>query len=490
MTPSTTDAFDRLVAAALDRLDEMKAVRGVLQRDGNTIGKLAVGRQLGWINHMSRMRDRLEQLTVLARVTERQGYDRVLVLGGDSVWPSVVGQHLQGRRGLKLRHAGDAIALPASLAWAQQGRPLFVVIGDADWPATHALYLSYRAHFDRGADFVGVGPHGSEVAALAEAAGFREFFQEVSELCGPMSATGLAGLVPAVLAGVVITDALARIEESLEQSLELIAARNPAAQLAAFLAAAESSGRWQLHLRLSKDVSAFGAWITQMLAASAGPEGSELFTLTGGDAIQTASDEGRLTHAAAVGLSTFADPDAPGLAELEDAGVPSHAVVMPSPEDLWSEAVRWQMAVVLLAMLRADRQRDVDTTATRLEVATAPETIRVASIKAIAGGIQSALAAGTASEVLAVVAFVPPSEANQHRLGALQTRLQGRTASTVDVAFGPRDVSAMAPRDNVSRGRVVIVVADAPDDAATADALRAAASLAANGHQVITAVVG
>ena len=490
MTPTTTDAFDRLAAAALDRLDEMKAVRGVLQRDGSTLGKLTVGRQLGWINHMPGMRDRLEQLTVLARVTERQGYDRVLVLGGDSVWPTVVGQHLQGRRGLKLRHAGDAVALPASLAWAQQGRPLFVVIGDADWQATHALYLDYRAHFDRGADFVGVGPYGSEVAALADAAGFREFFQEVSDLSGPMSATGLAGLVPAVLAGVVITDALARVEESLEQSLELIAARNPAAQLAAFLAAAESSGRWQLHMRLSKDVSAFGAWITQLLAASAGPVGSELVTLVGGEVTPAASDARRLAQAVAIGLSTFDEPDAPGLEALEDAGVPSHSVVMPSPEDLWSEAVRWQMAVVLLAMLRADRQAGL--AATQAAAASTPEAIQVASIKALAGGLQTALEAGAPGEVLAVLAFVPPSEANVHRLGALQTRLQGRTAATVEVGFGPRDVSGMAPRDNVSRGSVVIVVAssDAADDAATHHAQRTAASLAASGQHVITAVVG
>ena len=120
---------------------------------------------------------------------------------------------------------------------------------------------------------------------------------------------------------------------------------------------------------------------------------------------------------------------------------------MPSVEDLWSEAVRWQTATVLLAVLRANAEgsRESDDGAAADEAAqsssdatSAAISLRTAaSIKALASILQPELKAGEEGEVLAILAFVSPTEANGHRLAALQTRLQGRTSAHVFVQAQP-----------------------------------------------------
>ena len=122
--------------------------------------------RLGWLFCLQVMLDHIERLTVLARVVERQGYDRVLVLGmgGSSLWPEVIGRHLRGRRGLPVRIADSTHphAVAEALAWSKAGKPLFVVATKSGGTVeTLSLYRALRLQFNDGQHFVAITDPGS-----------------------------------------------------------------------------------------------------------------------------------------------------------------------------------------------------------------------------------------------------------------------------------------------------------------------------------------
>lgn len=452
-------AFAEQFQANLAHLAELKAIDRLWQRDGQLFSAdlevaRAVRNRLGWLFSTQVMRDQVERLAVLAKVVERQRYDRVLVLGmgGSSLWPEVVGRHLQGQRGLPLRIADSThpAAVSELIDWGRQGKPLFVVATKSGSTVeTSSLYKVLRPLWDDGQHFVAITDPGSGLQQLAQAEGFREIFLNPPDIGGRFSATSLFGLVPAVLAGVVLHDALGRVEEMLEACREPDPALNPGAALGAWLAAAAQSGRWQMRLTLGKDVRGFGAWIEQLVAESTGKHGRGLLPVVGGVDGEGAALAAKLDHAVVVGLATFAHPDDPFLARAQAAGVPDQAFVMPEAADLWGEVIRWAFATAvcgLLLEINPFDEPDVSSAKAATNAllsgqaqAVAPdERLQVASVGALVQALQPRLDQLSADDYLAVLAYLPPNQANLQRLEALRLGLQARTAAAVVVQVGPR----------------------------------------------------
>ncbi|MCO4761972.1 MAG: hypothetical protein KC502_10740 [Myxococcales bacterium] len=447
---------DDAIARALQRLSDDKVIERLVRRDGNLSAlDTPQSRQLGWLDHLPTLQEQLPRITVLARVTERLGYDRALILGGQSSWPTVIDQHLRGRRGMRLRQltAAHPRAIAEALAWANKGKALFVVIADDDWAKTELLYRACRRQAPGNEHYVGVGRRG---AALSErSAEFREFFTESADILGPFTATSVSGLVPAVLAGVVVRDALARVEEMLAETREPAADLNPAATLAAFLAAAGAVGHRHLLISTSKDVRALSTWIAETLTAGAGPRlGGLVPWLAEADA---ALSQEQWRSTAVVSSTTFAHPDDSLVEAGDGAGSPTSHVVMPAADDLWSEAVRWQMATLILSELTdgsAFRVTQPDFSASQRPTnpgSEAGRTLAVPSIKALGGQLSNELkrqAEGEAKDTLVVLSHVADTEANGHRLAALIRRLQAATASAVVVTSDAAQLSAISSADS------------------------------------------
>lgn len=451
--------FDQQLQENIKKLKALQAIERIWQRDGllfstNIEVARAVRNRLGWLFAVPAMRAEVERLAVMAKVVERQRFDRVVVvgMGGSSLWPEVVGRHLMGRRGLPIRIADSTHpqAVRDLVAWCQLGKPLFVIATKSGGTVeTTSIYRHVRPLWNDGAHYVAITDPGSGLEALAKAEGFREIFLNPPDIGGRFSAASLFGLVPGALSGVVLHDALQRVDEMLQACREPDPALNPGAQLGAWLATAAQAGRWQLRLSLGRDVKGFGAWIEQLVAESTGKLGHGVLPVLGG--VEGQGDElaAKLSAAVVVGLSTFANPDDAFLDRTRAADIPELSFVMPEVEDLWGELVRWEFATAICGLLldiNPFDEPDVSSAKAatqailsgKAQPAAPSRRLQVANLGHIAQALAPELAALQAGDYVAILAFVPPSPANHQRLDGLRQALQSRTAAAVTVQIGPR----------------------------------------------------
>lgn len=473
-------SIDARVAEHLATLDRKHAIARLLQRDGNLFSDnvdvaKSVRNRLGWLFYVQAMKDEVERLAILARVVERQGYKQVLVIGmgGSSLFPEVVATHLQGRRGLPIRIVDTTHpeAIASVIAWARAQKTLFIVATKSGGTVEPiSIYRTLRAIFPDGEDFIAVTDPGSGLQTMAQSEGFRDIFLNPADIGGRFSAGSLFGLVPAALAGVVLHDAIARIEDMLAACTEDPAALNPGAQLGAFLAAAHNQGRWQLRLSLGKDVRAFGGWIEQLIAESTGKHATGLLPVLGGVVGSGADLGAKLQHACVVSLTTFAHPDDEFVVRAQEAGVPTQAFVMPEVADLWTEIVRWEMATALCGLLldiNPFDEPDVTSakTATNglLSGTLAPvepdRRLTIERFVEMPAALAPELERLTADDYLAVLCYVQPTTQTLQRLESLRQALQAKTNAAVTVQIGPRYLHSTGQyhKGGMARGLFVVV---------------------------------
>ncbi len=453
------NALETKMNEHLARLTQEHAVTRLWQRDAalfttDIAVQKTIRDRLGWLFHIDAMRSQIERLAVLARVTTRLSYDRVLVvgMGGSSLWPEVLGKHLKGKRGLPVRiiDSTHPEAIAEVIAWGQQGQPLFVIATKSGGTIeTVSTYRALREIWKDGGSYLAITDPGSSLEALAKAEGFRDTFLNPPDIGGRFSAGTLFGLVPAVLAGVVLHDALDRMADVLENCHDEDLLSNPGAQLGAFLAAAHDVGRWQLRLALGPDVNGFGAWIEQLVGESTGKLGVGLLPMTG--ELPESGEElaAKLAHATVIGLTTFASPDQDFLTRAIDADVPTQAFVLPEVADLWTEVVRWEAATAFCGLLLNINPFDEpDVSAAKaattgllngtLQPVDADRTFAVKSLATLPDLLADELAALSVDDYLAVLAWMPGNGANQQRLEKLRQSLQAKTNAAVVVQIGPR----------------------------------------------------
>ena len=454
-----TDVMTDAVQAALRQLDETRAIDRLHGRDGSLWSDdnetaATIVKRLGWLTCVPTMSEQLGRLINFVRRAERRGYDRALIvgMGGSSLWPEVVGRHLAGHRGMALRVA-DSVhprAIRESIAWCKEGKALFVIATKSGTTVeTLSLYRVLRREFDDGSRFVAVTDPHSELARLAQEELFVETFLNPPDIGGRFSAASFFGLVPAALAGVVIKDALARIEDMLEACKAKPAQDNPGAELAAFLAAGHQQGHWHLRLAFGRDVRGFAAWVEQLVAESTGKHGTGLLPVPGAFKLADDARAGPLKHSIVASLCTFAQPGEKFARTCEEQGASVMSLVMPEAADLWAEVVRWEVGTALCGKLLGINPFDEpDVSAAKaatnaildgsLTPVPADSERRARKLADISGMLKHDLSALAADDYLAVLLYIAPIGADRQRAASLREALQQRTNAAVTVQFGPR----------------------------------------------------
>ena len=476
----TDNALNTAFQQALRELDESRAIERMHARDGalwsdDPAVMRKVVHRLGWLTCVPQMTEELRRLVDTARIAERQGYEQALVvgMGGSSLWPEVVGRHLAGRRGLAVRVA-DSVhprAIQEALQWSEQRKTLFVIATKSGGTIeTISLYRVLRARFDNGAHFIAITDPGSGLEVLARDEGFRAVFLNPSDIGGRFSAGSLFGLVPAALSGVVIKDALARIDDMIQACRQTPARDNPGAELAAWMVAGQRIGRWHLRLAFGKDVRSFAAWVEQLIAESTGKLGHGILPVPGSFNAERADATEALAHSIVVTLSTFDAPDDLFAAQAEQQGVPTRSFVMPEAADLWAEIIRWEVATALAGKLLGINpfdEPDVSSakaaTAGILDGSRAPatpdrsrEARKLADLK---GMLKEELATLEADDYLAVLLYIAPVGPDRQRALGLREALQDRAAGAITVQFGPRYLHSTGQlhKGGPAKGRFVVV---------------------------------
>ena len=141
------------------------------------------------------------------------------------------------------------------------------------------LAWAWERHPDP-AGFAVITDPGSELAALAAERGFADTFENPPDIGGRYSALSLFGLVPALLAGADV-EGLLGAASAMSDRLRASAAANPAARLAATVAAGVREGRDKLTIVVPDGQATFGLWLEQLLAESTGKDGTGVVPVVG-----------------------------------------------------------------------------------------------------------------------------------------------------------------------------------------------------------------
>ena len=437
-TPDRLGSLAEPAAAALDELAGRDAVARTWARD-YTLWRddpTEISDRLGWLPVVADMGARLGDLTTRARALAAP-VDHVLVagMGGSSLFPEVVARHAPvapGSPGLVVLDTTDPAAIARAGAELAPERTLVVAASKSGSTVETRSHLAWA--WDRHPDparYAVITDPGSSLAALAAERGFAATFENPPDIGGRYSALSLFGLVPTLLAG---ADAAALLGTAAEMSdrLRAAAAGNPAARLAATLAAGVREGRDKLTLVLPDDVATFGLWLEQLVAESTGKDGTGIVPVVGEPlgAPEVYGDD-RLFVVLGTGTETAA------VDALAAAGHP--VVVLPAVEEfagLGGQVLLWEMATALAGALLGIQpfdQPDVESAkaATRGLLAGDTPEITPTPLAELTGAVQP-------GDYLAIQAFVDPGSPVVDAIERARLALRDRLRVATTVGLGPR----------------------------------------------------
>jgi glucose-6-phosphate isomerase len=288
-------AYQPHVDAVLREVTAQRTVTRLWERDPTlwTPEPTDLRQRLGWLQSARAWHDDGERWSQFARDVRAEGYTQALVLGmgGASLAPALF-RHLFGADSSALPLAVlDSIDPGAVLAykqWCDPARTLLLVASQSGpTEETLALFNHFYNHVaatqraqEVGRHFVAITAPQSPLAALATRHRFREVFLTEPTIGERSAALSPVGLVPAALVGVDLPRVLAHVEQMQHAcgAAEVVGA-NPGAQLGALLSALARAGRDKVTVRTSATLSALGAWVEHLLAASTGPAGLGLIPI-------------------------------------------------------------------------------------------------------------------------------------------------------------------------------------------------------------------
>ncbi len=470
-TPDRLGPLTEVAAAALGELAAADAVARTWARD-HTLWRedpTEIADRLGWLSVAPEMASRLDETAAVCAALAAEA-DHVLLagMGGSSLFPAVVATD-RGGDGAPALHVLDTTD-PAAIARLA-----------ADLPAERTLHiaasksgstLETRSHlawaWGRHPDparFAVITDPGSDLAAVAAERGFAATFENPPDIGGRYSALSLFGLVPALLAGADVAgllDSAAAMSDRLRGS----AAANPAARLAATIAAGVREGRDKLTIVVPEAQATFGLWLEQLLAESTGKDGTGVVPVVG-EPLGPPDAYGDDRTFVALGDDT----DVEALAALADAGHP--VAVLPfggTFADLGGQVMQWELATALVGRLLDIQPFDQPDVAAA-KAATAgvledgPPAIDETPLDDLLAQVES-------GSYLAIQAFVDPDADSVAGLERARVALRDRLRVATTVGFGPRFLHSTGQlhKGGPDTGVFVQVVGDDPQDVPIPDA--------------------
>jgi hypothetical protein len=248
--------------------------------------------------------------------------------------------------------------------------------------------------------------------------------------------------------------------------LRAAAAANPAARLAAVMAAGVRQGRDKLTLVVPEAYATFGLWLEQLLAESTGKDGTGIVPVVG-EPLDLPGVYGDDRLFVALG----ADTEAAALAALADAGQP--VAVLPAAGDfgdVGGQVLLWELATALAGALLGIQPFD------QPDVAAA----KAATAKLLGGDAPDVATTPLADlleqvepgDYLAIQAFVDPGSAVVEGLERSRVALRDRFRVATTFGLGPRFLHSTGQlhKGGPNTGVFVQVVGDDPEDVPIPDA--------------------
>lgn len=426
-----------------------------------------IANRLGWLHAPRSMRTHVSSLGVFAERVRDEGCDAIALLGmgGSSLAPETLAAVCAPGHAPRLVVLDTTHPDPVGRALQEldPARTLYIV-STKSGTTTETLTLCdvfYQAAVARlgaaaGHRFVAITDPGSPLVELAQRRRFREVFLNDPSFGGRYAALSLVGLVPAALLGIDLDELL--------DSAEAMAARcaagvpvgeNPAALLAALLAAHADEGRDKATFLLQPEFARFGDWLEQLIAESTGKRGKGVLPVVG-ELPASADSYGSDRLFVRIGDAVNAPP-------------PAIAVDAAGPGDLGGQFFLWEMATALLGHVFGVNPFD------QPDVESAKQEARRVLVAEDAGAGEEAVAefsddaafafcrGASPPGYIALLPYLDPRSRRFGRLGALRRALRDATRCATTLGVGPRYLHSTGQLHKGDAGNgVFLILIDEP----------------------------
>jgi glucose-6-phosphate isomerase len=387
-------------------------------------------------------------------------------MGGSSLAPEVFRRSNPPAEGALKLHVLDStepLQVAAVADAIDVAKTMFIVSSKSGGTIEpNALLAHFRGLQPDPAHFIAITDPGTSMNQLAESEGFRRIFLSDPEIGGRYSALSPFGIVPAALAGVDVQAVLEGAQVAAE-NCELPEG-NSGLWLGAALGDLAARGRDKLTFVVDPPIGSFGLWAEQLVAESTGKRGRGILPI---------ADE-PLADAGAYGddrvFLHLRDADAPdpeherAVKALAAAGHPTIAVTSSGASDLgrifffseFATAVAgW--ALEINPFDQPNVQEAKDNTAKVLDQG-APD-LEDGALTELLDGL-------TTPGYVAIMGYLPYSDAVEHAVGELRAALIERFGVATTWGYGPRFLhsTGQVHKGGPPNGRFLQFVHDGTDD--------------------------
>ena len=419
--------------------------------------------RLAWLTLPTDIQSQINPLADFAANVRDDGYRHVVLLGmgGSSLGPEVIRQVIAPSvNGAHL----DLLTLDSTVpAWVSAttaaidpARTLFVISSKSGTTTEPLAFYAYFRELVKssvpnghpGDNFVAVTDPGTPLEELARSDRFRHAFINDPNIGGRYSVLSLFGLVPSALMGVesqrLITRALSMQQRCIP---DIPTADNPGAWLGTVIGTLAKHGRDKLTLVASERIAAFGLWVEQLLAESAGKNGTGIIPVAAeplGRPDQYGSDRLFVQLRLADDDSDEAGASDRAMEELIVAGHPVVRLELSDAYDLGAEFYRWEYATAIAGHIlgihpfdQPDVQGAKDRTVSVLDRYQGEGQLPPAKTDNIES-LSRLLAASNPGDYLAVMAYLPDSPGISDAIYHLRRRALDRYGIATTAGYGPR----------------------------------------------------
>jgi glucose-6-phosphate isomerase len=316
---------------------------------------------LGWLDIPFKMLPKAKEITAFAESVRDAGFTHAVLLGmgGSSLAPEVLRGVFQAPAWPRLLVLDSTD--PAWIGYVRSQidlkRTLFIYSsksGTTIEPACLFRYFWGQLKAARvkspGQNFIAITDPGTPLEKLANEKKFRKVFLGHPEIGGRFSALSYFGLVPAAVCGADVRKLLERAVNMASICKEKDLAKNPGAQLGAFLASFAAAGRDKLTLVTPGKLGELDLWVEQLVAESTGKEGKGIVPVCMEPLMEPDKYQADRFFVRTRTGERAGQQDA-RLAAIEKAGHPVYTLDAADPYDIGAEFFRWEAAVAAAGAL-------------------------------------------------------------------------------------------------------------------------------------------
>ncbi len=439
---------------------------------------------LGWLDAGLGKTVDLPRLEGLRAHVKSTGYKHALLLGmgGSSLGPEVLAKTFGAKPGfpeLLVLDSTDPVQVARFEGMIDPANTLFIVSSKSG--STLEPDVLHRYFFDlveerlgkgkAGERFIAVTDPGSALEEAAKRDGFAGVFHGDPSIGGRYSVLSHFGMVPAAVIGLDVRAVFEGLEPMVRAcGASAPPASNPGFALGVLLGVGAVNGRDKVTLIASDPIGDLGAWLEQLIAESTGKEGKGLVPVDL-EPLGAPSAYGGDRVFAYIRLEGADDPAKDeAVRALEEAGEPVTRITLSTPERLFQEFFRWEVAIATAGAvigINPFDQPDVEASKIKTRALTKAyeesgklpseppvleegglrfftDAANAEALRAAAGAdtaeawLRAHFARAKAGDYIGLLAYLDRSPAHIQRLQGLRKRLRDARKVATVLEFGPR----------------------------------------------------